>query len=274
LCAPFITGIKICQPANGCHVEGDICTKDTDCCGGPLSGVPGGGLVLCSNNNVAGTVGICERPTTGTGDAGSNTCDPEGDICHFQAYACNISSSRNNCCPDPSNKTICQLDPLGVPRCHYLGLDGGGACVAAGQACAFSSDCCGGLPCVPNGSGGLICCSNCVTSDAGGSACVPPTGNCTVNADCCNGSYCQVQPGSTQGTCNPVPVPPPPPDAGPLPDGAPPVDSGGGGGGSCSLYGQGCATASDCCNNVPCTQSDGLTACTGQAGCTCVFPLH
>jgi hypothetical protein len=135
-----------------------------------------------------------------------------------------------------------------------------------------------------------------VPSDAGGKSCVPPTGACTANADCCNGSFCQVPAGSVAGSCTPVPVPPPPPppDAGityypdgavTAPDGAlftdsaavpdtstPPIDS------SpppvCSLYGQGCNTATDCCNGIPCTQTDGVSVCTGQAGCTCVFPLR
>jgi hypothetical protein len=146
-----------------------------------------------------------------------------------------------------------------------------------GQSCADSLDCCGGIPCVPDTNGNLICCPNCVPSDAGGKPCVPVTGGCTTNADCCNGGYCNVPAGSIQGTCNPIPIVPPPPDSGtPLPDGSstPDTSTGGGGGGSCSLYGQGCATASDCCNSVPCTQADGLTACSGQSGCSCVFPLH
>jgi hypothetical protein len=80
--------------------------------------------------------------------------------------------------------------------------------------------------------------------------------------------------GSLQGTCAPIPTVPPPPPPPPQDGAPPPPPPDGGGGGSCSLYGQACASASNCCNGVPCTQADGLTACSGQAGCSCVFPLH
>ena len=40
LCAPYEpTGVLICQPATGCHVVGDLCRKDSDCCGS--TGMPG-----------------------------------------------------------------------------------------------------------------------------------------------------------------------------------------------------------------------------------------
>src|ERR1051325_6155028 len=35
------TGVKVCQPAEGCRVDGDICHKDTDCCGAAGTGLPG-----------------------------------------------------------------------------------------------------------------------------------------------------------------------------------------------------------------------------------------
>ena len=37
-CAPYgTTSSKICQPASGCHVTGDLCHTDSDCCGGDPS---------------------------------------------------------------------------------------------------------------------------------------------------------------------------------------------------------------------------------------------
>src|SRR5262249_8086430 len=40
-CAPWgPTGVLVCQPASGCHVVGDLCTSDGDCCGS--MGLPGG----------------------------------------------------------------------------------------------------------------------------------------------------------------------------------------------------------------------------------------
>src|SRR5579859_2151085 len=48
LCAPYpTTGVKICQPASGCHVNGDLCRKTSDCCGAPGTGLPGDGNVVC-----------------------------------------------------------------------------------------------------------------------------------------------------------------------------------------------------------------------------------
>ena len=253
LCAPYLNGVKVCQPANGCHIDGDLCTKNTDCCGGdPKSGLPGAGNVTCEIQ--AGfTIGICRNP---------ESCNPEGNVCHYLNYACGSSSAaRNDCCDHLGVNTDCTLDAVGVPRCHVIGADGGQACRQAGQTCAFSGDCCSGNPCVPNGSGELVCSST---------ACSPVTGPCTVNADCCPGNYCVVPPGSTQGTCNATP------GSGGTDAGTTTTDSGTTGtdattgGGGCSLYGQGCQTNTDCCNGVPCTFQGQSFCAAGQSGCTCV----
>jgi hypothetical protein len=225
LCAPYAnTGVDICQPANGCHVDGDLCTQDSDCCGGesPDSGIPGAGNVTCQKQAGA-TIGICRNPTG---------CNPEGDVCHYQNYACSISSARNDCCGAPGNSGACQLDKNGVPRCLAIG------CQQSGAACAFDSDCCNGVPCVPAGPGGsLICGTGGSGADGGAPTCVPTNGPCTVTGDCCNGLTCNVPPGSTQGTCGAPPPPPPGVDAGTAADG-----------GSCAFFGQACLQTSDCCN--------------------------
>ena len=229
LCAPYApTGVFICQPANGCHVEGDLCAADSDCCGGeallPDGGdpVPGAGKVVCLK--AAGApIGYCSTPSAGNGGVGG-TCNPEGDVCHFQNYYCSGSSKRDDCCPDPANKTTCQLDPLGIPRCQVLGGDAGTmACVPTTGECAFDSDCCTGK-CLPDSTGKLTC--NPVT-------CSPASGPCTTTADCCGGN-CNVPPGSLTGTCGTT--------TNTNPDG-----------GTCKAYGQSCSQASDCCNGVPCT---------------------
>src|SRR5262249_48296361 len=128
------------------------------------------------------------------------------------------------------------------------------------ETCAFTGDCCNGAPCVPGPNGELVCYSGPNGSD-GGNVCVPVSGPCTINADCCPGGTCVVPLGSTQGTCNPT-TPPPGTDSG--------VPTNDAGTTTCALYGQACTTAADCCNGVPCTSSDGLTACAGGPGCTCV----
>jgi hypothetical protein len=229
----------VCQPANGCHVNGDLCREDSDCCGAAGTGLPGDGNVTCEKEP-GRSVGICRNPTG---------CSPQGNVCHYQDYACSISSSRNNCCGGTGNSGACQLDALGVPRCNGLS-----ACLAAGEICSSSMDCCDGKPCVPASDGQLRCYT-------GEGTCVPSAGECTVNADCCSGSVCQVLPGSSRGTCS-----------------GSPGDGGGGGGSagsgsggsagsgsggasgspseptySCALYGQQCSATGDCCNDVPCT---------------------
>jgi len=174
------TGVKVCQPAEGCRIDGDLCHKDSDCCGAAGSGLPGDGNVVCLKDNATDPVGVCRNPTG---------CDPEGDVCHYKNYAtCGNSSARNDCCAGPGNSGICQLDTLGVPRCNGLGT----MCQMTGQTCSYNGDCCNGLPCVPDMNGILHC---------GASQCQMNGATCTNSADCCNGSACVFQPGQTYGTC-------------------------------------------------------------------------
>jgi hypothetical protein len=228
LCAPYgPTGVTVCQPAEGCRINGDLCHDDSDCCGGAGSGLPGDGNVQCLRENPTDPVGICRNPMS---------CNPEGDVCHYQNYgnSCGNSSARNDCCGAVGNSGVCQLDPLGVPRCFGLGT----SCQQVGDTCAFSGDCCDGAPCVPDDNGVLRC---------GASQCVPQGGNCSSTADCCNGQTCTMPPGSIQGTC--------------------------GGSDSCALLGQDCSDANPCCTGFSCNVagSDPVTACpTGQTtGCVC-----
>jgi hypothetical protein len=147
---------------------------------------------------------------------------------------CDISSARANCCGGlGANGGVCQLDPLGVPRCNGLGDE----CRAAGETCASTDDCCDDRPCVPDSNGVLRC---------GSDECQPAGDSCTVNGDCCPGGVCVLAPGSTVGTC-----------------GGEPTTSGGEGGatgtggsgstGICAEYGQLCTESSECCNDVPCS---------------------
>jgi hypothetical protein len=269
LCAPYgPTGVNICQPANGCHIDGDLCVKDSDCCGAAGTGLPGDGNVVCEIT-AGQPVGICRNPMG---------CNPEGNVCHYkqnEQYQCqSVSMARNDCCAAPGNSGVCQLDPLGVPRCYGLGGD----CRQGGQVCAFSGDCCNNVPCVP-GDDGM---RHCLDVPDGGPVCVPSGGKCTINGDCCPGTMCIESLGSSDGVCGELP---------------PPGTTGGGGttgattgdtgmtsstgttgtsgttgigtttgsesttgttsssttGGSCALYGQICHASSDCCGVVPCT---------------------
>lgn len=247
LCAPFgPTGAKICQPANGCHVTGDLCRRNEDCCGGTDDeSLPGWGNVICEKEP-GQEVGLCRNPSNG--DSGGGACNPQGNVCHFKGYACDISSARANCCGGLGAKGgVCQLDPLGVPRCNGLGDD----CRMAGESCASTDDCCDDRPCVPDANGDLHC---------GTGECQRSGDTCTINADCCPGGTCIRAPGSTVGTCGGG-DPGGEGGAGNGDAGAPGTSTGGAGTGgtgntSCSEYGQLCGGAADCCNAVPCT--DGI----------------
>lgn len=261
-CAPFGgTGVKICQPASGCHVTGDLCHVNSDCCGGDptqIGTIPGGGLVKCVPVPGFPQIGACSNPVSSNCPMGQNcgnSCVPEGDICHFKGNGgCSSNSTRNDCCAAPGNSGVCKLDSLGVPRCYGLGM-----CVMPGGACASSADCCMNAPCVPDATGHLHC----------GAMCVMANGTCTTTADCCTGLQCVVPPGSLQGTCTTPTNPNPTPDGGAPPDllGAP----------ACALYGQACSTTTPCCaNEGSCLRpyANGSTACTaGDTDCTCYNPL-
>jgi hypothetical protein len=232
--------VKICQPAEGCHVTGDLCTKDTDCCGYKGSGLPGDGNVTCDFSGGVPGLGICRNPLS---------CNPEGNVCHFKDYVCGSSSARNDCCEHLGSATDCELDKLGVPRCHAITT-----CRKTGETCASSADCCDGSPCVPDSTGVLHC---------GATPCVPTTGGCTTDADCCSGLTCTHPLGSTSGTCGGAPPPPPPVDGG-VYDAPDAVD----GAYTCSLYGQSCKADADCCDGVPCLDATGAP-CAAGATCTC-----
>ena len=217
-CAPWgATKILICQPASGCKPVGDLCTSDNDCCGGLGGGKKDAGVTTCIKN---GNVGVCSNPTG---------CKPNGDICRLQSNQCNAT---DNCCSgNVQQDDTCHQDNLGVPRCSYAGDAG---CTPSNGSCSTSADCCNLNPCVPNGDGGFTCYPG---------ACVPVTGSCTTDGDCCPGGHCY------SGKCSPNN----PSDGGtPQQDGGS-TDSGTPQDAGCSLYGQTCTQASDCCNNIPCT---------------------
>jgi hypothetical protein len=213
-------------------VNGDLCRKDSDCCGAAGTGLPGDGNVVCEID-AGKAVGICRNP---------RGCNPQGNVCHFKDYTCSISSARNDCCSGVGNSGECQVDFLGVPRCNGLGT----TCRQGGETCSSAMDCCGQAPCVPDSAGLLRCYTPPATVDGGvPSSCVPSGGSCSINGDCCKGSTC-IQPiGSTKGMCG---VPTLPPGTPPAADAGTPDTSTPG----CAEYGQLCSTGADCCNGITC----------------------
>ncbi len=220
-CAPWgPTGVNVCQPATGCHVEGDTCTSDTECCGSQAftdAGIPtSGNPVTCVN-------GLCTQHMG---------CTPAGDVCKLMTTTCNANQ---DCCSGLGNKnTTCRQDNVGVPRCALQQCDDGGG------ACATSADCCNGNPCVPHADGGsppYVCYTT---------SCVPSCGGCSTSADCCPGYSC------INGTCDPC--------GGTNPDGGTTGDGGPSDGGiiqeagSCAQFGQLCGGDGGlaCCAGLIC----------------------
>jgi len=243
-----VTSLRVVERAlelGGCRIPGDVCQQWSDCCGGPGSMALGEGEVICAP--IAGTdppIGSCTKPSG---------CDPEGNVCGLDVNA------RQDCfgCMSPKVQ-CCKLDALGVPRCYggstvqcpsgYTGMPP--CCIAAGNECTFSSECCGGVPCVPDSTGKLRC-SNLM--------CIPENGVCTATGDCCAGLVCDVPVGQPSGTCK-NPAPPPPGDAGVnAPDA-----------GVCALGGQSCGDSTACCVGYTCFNAGGTAPCApGQTDCTC-----
>jgi hypothetical protein len=243
-CAPFgPTGVDICEPPSGCRPTGELCRVDDDCCGAP--GTPTGGAdsnVHCSKANSNDPVGRCDN---------GNVCSPAGNICRLASNSCNAT---DRCCAGTvqTHPYLCKQDNLGIPRCTITGVcpDSG---TLQGQPCASSADCCG-LACVPNhvdGGAPFVC----------GATCEPTCAGCTTTADCCQGLACVLPPGSSSGTCGTSACTPDggvidsgtPNDGGTSNDGGTGNDGASTDSGVCSLYGQLCSVAADCCDGLPCT---------------------
>jgi hypothetical protein len=250
VCAAVPGGGNVCQLAAGCRITGDVCHAPSDCCGAPGTGFPGAGEVTC--NFIPGLdppLGTCANP---------NGNQPEGNVCGENVNA------RHDCadCMPPKIQ-CCKLDSLGVPRCYggstsqcpsgYTGMEP--CCIETGQPCTFSSECCGGNPCIPDPAGGtgLVC---------SGSSCIAAGGVCTATGDCCTGLECVVPIGQPSGTCQ-LPAPPPGgPDAGP---GGPGPDAG-----LCALGGQSCdLTTVHCCGGYACDSPSGAACASGEQDCSC-----
>ena len=281
-CGEFgATSSTICQPAGGCRIQGDLCTKDVDCCGGSsatMCVLPGDGEVKCNIFDATRGLGTCGAPSVSTCTSG--TCIPEGDVCHCQLVdskgicwdscpagetckplpsGCSVSGVNSNCCGKPgANKMTCRIDSVGVPRCYTLN-----ACMTAGSSCATSADCCNGNVCLPGSTGKYVC---------GTTACVSEGAACTATSDCCGGTgdVCFIAPGHTTGICE---NPNPPPDAGVSTDGGTPTTDGGMATPTdmalCSYAGQQCSVTQGCCSGAACLTNNAGTACTSATGCTC-----
>jgi hypothetical protein len=253
-CGPGPAGVVICQPPSGCRPAGELCQRDTDCCGGDDdAGLPG------SNSSNS----FCDRgnPDDVFGRCVSQACTPQGDVCQLNGGLCSESTQLpSNCCPtnaNPSNpnweRGECEFDDLGIPRCDGFADD---YCIEEGGSCSHSGDCCDNRPCVPDPNDGnrLKCGENdCMQTDEG----------CTNNADCCDGLICFIAAGEVFGTCGGMPG-----TGGTSGSGGTGGTTGTGGSGgmnTCQAYGQDCEVDADCCFpelDVECLETtEGTTRC-------------
>ena len=261
-CVPTLYGGLACQVASGCRVEGDICHQDSDCCSGQLPTPFNGACELDTTLNPP--IGRCRQPP-------GNICQgtPEGNVCGGAPGSDAGGSARQDCCDCiPPKFDCCKPDLAGVFRCFGgstttcpNGYDGTpNCCIAVGQQCRFSAECCNGEPCVPGSDGVLRC----------GTMCIQSGGVCTSTGDCCAGLTCNIPPGSPTGTCG---TSTPTPDGGVTGDGgpidAPTVDAAP----VCALAGQMCSPNQPCCSPLNCTNVATGTSCTSTSQtCSCVIP--
>jgi hypothetical protein len=259
-CVDLGYGATVCQPVNGCRPTGNYCTNDGACCGGEKLSNP----VDCRENR-------CDNP---------NGCNPVGNICGTGLLPDGgiiDVNAREACCD--GQKAVCKVDSSGVPRC-FGGCPNGqcpancpsgytgeaGCCIAAGNTCQFSDQCCNGNRCLPGPDGGAFTCQQAPTCAPVGTSCDPASSNC------CSGTSC-VAVGELSYACRPPPNP-----GGGTDGGTSGTDAGTGGtdaGQVCAPNGRSCTTGASCCSGI-CTnntcqapqacQPQG-SACTSAADC-------
>lgn len=271
LCVDPGSGAEICAPASGCRLTGDLCTQDSDCCGGP----PGDTQVTCSLISQNPPIGRCTNPN---GSGGGTGCEPVGDIC-----GANGSNARQDCCD--GQKAVCKVDSEGISRCFGGGPgspDGGcsadgysyttpSCCIPAGSNCEFRDQCCNQDGCLPADGGGFVC--------TAAPVCLPTGHLCdTDGGTCCEGLVCA--PAGEFGPACQYPAT--------LPDGGSGAGDGGStsndAGPSCLANASACSQGAECCSGyclnsmcsaAPTCEPEG-SACTAAADCclglTCNVP--
>lgn len=270
-CCSFVcvdpgTGQKVCQEVSGCQVAGDSCASDANCCGGQPNGSVDchNDRFYCDNGQACRAPGtICGKPQQILPDGGID-CERKPD------GTCFTVSQETNCCDASGNfkeDATCRVDESGVPRC-FGGGDIAGCiygytgeepcCIADGQVCQFSDQCCGGAPCVA-GDDGVPRCTvpQCLNL---GTTCTPGA----TGADaCCSGSECLAV-DEINYACQ--------------------LAGSADGGTTCNANGDTCATSSDCCSEICeggvcqapelCQPQDASCSVSGDccSGLTCIIP--
>lgn len=253
ICIDYGTGQSVCASGSGCKIEGTTCTQTSQCCGSYTLPKPD---VVCEPEGRCGG---------GTGcNAVGNRCSP-GLLADGGVVKTNAQNAESCCDGD---KDTCKVDRAGVPRCFggqttncpggYTGVSP--CCIAEGDFCSFSDQCCDGRACLPRDSDGRYVCTAKSTCDVLGTACDPTL----TPSPCCDGSDCL----PTSEITYACQLPPENPD----------------GGTTCVDNGSACTSSSQCCSQIcsggfcqaPVACQEEKAACTADTDCctglACVIP--
>jgi hypothetical protein len=217
-----------CAPAYNCQANGDVCSKDADCCGNACSvndggagycmfvrGGASGGCLQDGNPCPNGGENCCSRTCVDLG-SGAPVCAPATG-CRVTGNFCLATS---NCCggaPNPNGTVTCDSSTsrcnLGI-SCEPPGIICGNAKLADGGTLSINApvDCCTGITppvdtmnlCKLDSSGIPRCfggkSGQCPTGYTGKSPCCIQAGNlCQFKDQCCNGLPCLPNPDGGAG---------------------------------------------------------------------------
>jgi len=205
----------VCVRAYSCQANGDICLRDSDCCGNACSANDGGagnclqinggggGGCLQDGNPCSGGTNCCSRTCVNPG-SGTTVCQPV-DGCRLTGDFCLSTSA---CCGGGPN-------PNGTVQCNGGRCDNGQACNGVGNICGSatlpdggiltinaSQDWCdgkttvckvdsNGVPRCVGGCPGGTCSSSCPTGYTGQAPCCIATNQaCQFSDQCCGGARC------------------------------------------------------------------------------------
>lgn len=270
-CCSKVCNGGVCADVSFCTQNGDICSRDFECCGGSCAKAAGSTVGRCAT--VAGPSGGCEPTgTVCTGGGGDFACDnkccsrscgpygavsgvkvcqppsgclPEYELCRTNADCCGGPGRPQNQTSHPESVTC---DRKGTSA-EFGRCEKAKDCSPPGAVCKLGSEACGvnNRCCNPDGFASDYCQSNpdrCCAKDALG---IP---RCLVKPiDCTGMTGDKPEAGDTCATsadCCGMPC------------------VGNKCGGSCVPKGGACTVAADCCSGLPCTVPAGST--TGVCG--------
>lgn len=177
---PNCYGTGDSQNPRCCHLTGDTCSDDCECCAGRFCEE---GACCSHTGSACGTADDCCSDFTALDCVSGRccvqdgfSCEEEGDCCagfcgpNGECQAC--LNLRQSC--DPELNQCCQTG--GQTICaQSFNFDDANCCRPLGGACGENSDCCDGV---------RTTCTN-------GRCCLGPDATCTASSECCPGFSCR-----------------------------------------------------------------------------------